>query len=846
MTQAIPITKGISWIAAFMVRPVRLVLLVVLVAVAAAAYVFHSTPQVAEAPPPVETWPGLAYQSEDEWIVSQTALAVLDLARYVSAGNATPAQQIALADVTANPISPRDFVLGIGDENISLHVDTHVWDPRVYRGLAATLPPTLAETDTTEDVIAALTDVSGPVLQQQNDIVSAALSADPRNAAHHEAAAFLLASLAFREAAGLFYDPRLIMSRVTAHLAVARALRGERNDATTAGRLAHATLLTLAGRTREGVTMLETMEGEPLSSAAQSWVRSIKRRATFDWREGPEPSAPIIERVEYMRALGRMLTTNATLEYYEAHEHELEAVPDWGWRTLDLGLTVANGHKFVRPTYVLTQYEAATVLRAANANVEASFTAALGAWPAVSAVDRARGGLRVIDAGTWGAFYQRQIAHVTSTGSRFFRDVLDSQAWAMDFEVAADAFVGKVPLWPLVKRLRARNADEYDMLAPDAINVIETMPERVPFMAWFDAAQRAPKGVTRLPVPVAQKWFLTVFPAGTAFESRRLNQATILPKDFIAQADVIHDMSPWDPHVTLQWSTVLCGHAGCPPLQQRAHFDLIADYHLGTVRRFAFNTGDPVGQLTKLCSMSVDECYQLANWLVSEDRADEAAAAYEHYIRVGRDRVGVSNRIEWLVRHYQRTGRVRDARRVAEIAAETGSAAGLGALAGFLERAGDTERARQVYEDINERYDDGHQLLAHLLRRADVTGETPSHEIYQQLLTRYFNGPVQPAPANVTTPPQTGMRVKATTPWVEKQGFRVGDIVTAVDGVQMSSKEQFAVLYDRSFDAPLKFTVWRKDRYLTIEGAFRQYYYGVDLDPYVPPPVRPTTATTGN
>lgn len=820
-----------------MVRPIRLVLFVILVAVAGAAYLFHTPPPVAEAPPPVETWPGLPYQSEDEWIVSQTALAVLDLARYVAAGHATPAQQIALSDVTAAPASPRDFRLRVGDEDLSLHVDTHVWDPRVYRGLAADVTATVTDSDMTDDVVTALTDVSGFVLQEVNDRVSAALSAERCNAAHHEAAAFLLGALAFREASGSFYDPRLLLSRITAHLAVAKALRGERDDATTAGRLAHAMLLTIAGRTREALTIIEALDPGSLSSGAQSWVRSIKRRATFDWRGAPEQSQPVLERLEYMRALGRMLTLNATLEYYEAHEHEVEAVPDWGWRTLDLGLTVANGHKFVRLTYVLTQYEAAGVLKAANNRALERFTEALSTLPSVSAVDRTNGGLRVIDAGTWGAFYQRQLAHVTSSGTRFFRDVLDSHASAMDFEVAADAFVGDAPLWPLVKRLRARNADEYEMLAPDAIQVVQTTPERVPFMAWFDATQRAPKDAKRLPVPVVQKWYLTVFPTGTAFESRRVSQQNILPQDFTDQADAVHEMSPWDPHVTLQWSMVRC-HYTCTPEEQRRHFDLIADYHIGTVRRFALTVGDPVTELTKLCSMSVDECYQLATWYVSEDRPEEAVKAYEHYIKVGRDRVGVANRIEWLVRHYQRTGRAKAARRVAEIAAETGAAAGLGALAGFLERAGDTARARQVYEDINARYDDGHQLLAHLMRRADVTGQPPADRIYAQLLERYFKGPVQPAPASVTTPPQTGMRVKTTTAWIEKNGFQKGDVVTAVDGVQMSTREQFAVLYDRSFDAPLKFTVWRKDHYLTIEGAFREYYFGVDLEPYVPPPSR--------
>jgi hypothetical protein len=828
-----------------MVRPIRIVLLVLLVVVAASAYVFHTTPQVAEAPPPIETWPGLPYQSEDEWIVSQTAVAVLDLARFVAAGKAALLQDIALADVTATPASPRDFALRVGNEDFTVRVDTHVWDPHVYRGLAANVTATLTDGDNSDDVVSRLTSVSGFVLQELNDQVSAALTADPRNAAHHEAAAFLLGALAFREASGLFYDPRLLLSRLTAHLAVAKALRGERADATTAGRLAHAMLLVVGGRSRDAVDIVDALDSASLSSGARSWAGSIKRRATFDWREAPEQSAPVLERLEYIRAVGRMLTTNATLEYYEAHEHEIEALPDWGWRTLDLGLTVANGHKFVRLSYVLTQYEAAGVLRAINNSAIETFADALSTPPAVSAVDRTTGALRVIDAGTWGAFYQRQLAHVTSSGTRFFRDVLDSHAAAMDFEVAADAFVGNAPLWPLVKRLRARNADEYDMLAPDAIQVVKTMPERVPFMAWFDATQRAPKDARRLPVPVVQKWFLTVFPAGTAFESRRVSQQNILPQDFTDQADAIHELAPWDPHVTLQWSMVRC-HNTCTAEEQRRHFDLIADYHIGTVRRFAFTVGDPVVELTKLCSMSVDECYQLANWYVSEDRAEEAVAAYEHYIKVGRDRVGVSNRIEWLVRHYQRTGRSKAARRVAEIAAETGSAAGLGALAGFLERAGDTARARQVYEDINERYDDGHQLLAHLMRRAAVTGNTPPDAVYAQLLERYFKGQVQPQPANVATAPHTGMRVKTTTPWVEKQGFRKGDVVTAVDGVHLSTREQFAVLYDRSFDAPLKFTVWRKDRYLTIEGAFRRYYYGVDLEPYVPPPARPTTAPAGN
>jgi S1-C subfamily serine protease len=74
--------------------------------------------------------------------------------------------------------------------------------------------------------------------------------------------------------------------------------------------------------------------------------------------------------------------------------------------------------------------------------------------------------------------------------------------------------------------------------------------------------------------------------------------------------------------------------------------------------------------------------------------------------------------------------------------------------------------------------------------------------------------------------------VTRTSWWNEKAGFRAGDIVTAIDGIEVSTVNQSRVLYDLSFDAPLRYTVWRLDGYITVEGPFRQHYYGVDLEPY--------------
>jgi hypothetical protein len=195
----------------------------------------------------------------------------------------------------------------------------------------------------------------------------------------------------------------------------------------------------------------------------------------------------------------------------------------------------------------------------------------------------------------------------------------------------------------------------------------------------------------------------------------------------------------------------------------------------------------------------------------------------------------VSNKVEWLVRYYQGSGRPAAARRVAELAADVGSAAGFRALGGFHERRGDAERAEELYRDIYKRYDSGVDLLAFHLRRAEATGRTLGGLEYVTLIQRYFDGDTQPAPGSPTGAPARGLRVVRTSWWNHKAGLRQGDLVVAVDGIQVWTRDQYGVLYEKSFDAPLRFTLWRGKEYIDVEAPFRKYYYGVALQAYAAP-----------
>jgi hypothetical protein len=618
-----------------------------------------------------------------------------------------------------------------------------------------------------------------------------------------------------------------------------------------AGQLAGIIVQTVAGRTGPAIRELDSFERANPLPASQAWARALRRRATHDWRIPTPDSAALVERLEYMRAMARMLEASSSLEYLKSHQ--TEAAPDWGWRALDLPLTVENGHALVDDTFERTLAESVQALGIRDAGDAAGIAAALSREPAVSAIDRsAAGGIRVIDDGLWGAFYQRELAHVTSRGSSFYREFLDSETAAVAFEEHADSLLGAASLWPLVQRLRVRAepstapkarhdavAASYRVAMAKVAPMVTDRPQLVPYLAWH-AALETPRGVAPIDLPQTSLWFRTIFPAGTVFETRRMNVQRIIPDDFVAHADAVHALAPWDPEITINWSLVRC-HTRCTPEEERAHFADIEAYSVTTMRKFAYKDLDPAVSLRKVCDVSAPDCATLADWLQSRERFPEAAAAYEEYFRRGLDRVAVSNSVGWIVRYYQRSGRLRDARRIAEMAAAVGSARGMRALAGLRDREGDHEGAAALYRRILDRYDEGEDLLAFFLRRADATGKAPGDPQYAMLLERYFKGPLEHVEAGaLSRAPVRGLYVTAPSWWAEKTGFRKGDIIVALDGVRVWSTSQSAVLYERSFDAPLRYTVWRKDHYVEVEGPFRQFYYGVDMSEY--PPRRPEPA----
>ena len=203
------------------------------------------------------------YATEQHWIVSNVATAILGMAQSTLPG---PRPDTATVAVQGNETSAPVFLVTIGQElPVRLIVDGHLWSPRTYAPLAQSLfaagaaSPVPAGRATDHDVRAALVDLRVEVLLDVNERISAVLTSDMRSAAAHESAALLVGAHALRESWTVFGDVRTALSGMAAHLAVADAVRGQAAE-TVDGILARAVLTLLTGAQRDALAIVDGLD----------------------------------------------------------------------------------------------------------------------------------------------------------------------------------------------------------------------------------------------------------------------------------------------------------------------------------------------------------------------------------------------------------------------------------------------------------------------------------------------------------------------------------------------------------------------------------------------------------
>jgi len=169
------------------------------------------------APPIDDTTPvNNATAREEEWIVSEIAGSMLNIAAY--AGHFEPGEAFQVRDLGSDASGAQRFRLTRRVEQYTVTTN-RPWTPDPYVRIARSLMADGAGLSVTEDAIPERVDGMGA------QTVSRLLQAHPRSAQLHERAALLTGqSVQKRAVASPLFDGRRELCRITAHLAIARVL----------------------------------------------------------------------------------------------------------------------------------------------------------------------------------------------------------------------------------------------------------------------------------------------------------------------------------------------------------------------------------------------------------------------------------------------------------------------------------------------------------------------------------------------------------------------------------------------------------------------------------------------
>lgn len=779
-----------------------------------------------------------AWGNEASWLASEIASDLAEMAAF-ALGKAVAVPGVAIAtDASSGQLT----FAGGSPRALTIPLDDSVWSPRAWEPVARRLLGATARSSSKPEdapVPDALTDPQALSLERENQRISAWLARDMRSPGAHEQAALLLASFALREAAGTFSDTRPALGRLTAHLALARALRAGA-PAGRSGVFAEAARLVLIGRQQDAIAALD--RAGATTAAERAWSNALRLRVTGDWRILAQPlTATLLERREHYRALDRSLGDRHALDFLE--RRNVEAVPDWG-RIVVGSASVAAGNRFASQMPALELAEAAAVYHQSQGGELAGpeLVARLNEPPG-RCVGRAKDGRprpRVLDWGSWASSSRRHLLHaVASADDHVFRmlglpDEAD-EAWTK----AQEALKG-LELLPLVavrvssqRKAAASGASRPGSLPPttaagcgEATPVVATHPEKITAAAWSLLKRDCTRPVEVARLAGERRWFGSSLPPGTAFESAARRR---LIGGFDAAAlEAYLRIAPWDRDLaSAVYLRRTRGGSGTPADLEAAYGRLL-DYDLRAMKaRAELVAGDADryrSAYARIVAVDPDSGLGFGAYLAGRGLDGEAAAAYQKAVDEAFDRVAVANHTGWLVDYYLDHGERDRALAVARDAAEVGSSAGLLTLAHFFERAGRCADAESRLKARAERYPSSSEdeLQCFYRRCVDESGD-PRFRSEARDARRQTLGSEEPVTlASLSGPPPSGVMVVETAPKFEALGLVKGAVLVAIDGLRVRDLEHYRCLRSLGDGSSATAIVWQGGAYREIQAPLRR------------------------
>jgi hypothetical protein len=655
-----------------------------------------------------------------------------------------------------------------------------------------------------------LVDLSTDAILKANTAVSTALKRDMRNPRAHEAAALVLGAFGLRESAGGLSDTRWVLNRMTAHLAVAQALRDGRSPGSIDGQLANVTLLVLANRERSAIAALDAIDRS--TTGALAWQRALRMRVTEDWRQLALPfAATRIEKLAYFRArrhtlrgirAGQELTDMRepmALDFARILQSRPFGVEDGQQAVVDgLGAEIGELAHIYKQIY---QRDLPPQLPALIVNARAGRLLSTGEP-------------QVVPWGAWAELAQRHIGQSIDKVDNLYRHKLAMPERADELKAALDASLAHLTLYPVasVARTKGRKGTEADLrYINQAVDVAVRSPELVTLDYWKFIEQGVNYEPVKRGMPRMRSWFgpLTAdVPYDAALRAESLIGGLKPP-----MIDALMTEAPYDIGLL---SRIVRRYNRLRPMmlkvrelvEPRIDFDM---WSIDWAINIARDWDDRLALRRKACALAIGQCLALAGDLTDVDET-AAAAEYEKVFRnPALDQISMSNSSGWLVEYYERTGQLVKAMDLAQRSAAVYSGRGLATLGHLLERRARIAEADEVFTAMWARYPDSTASISGFLYRQAVVAKNPAYLARWTAMEKgVFPNGLRPMATVMTQKPENGVFVEEDSAWSRSVRLQAGDIIVGVDGWKVESKEQYdAVVALLPPHSKHKLTAWR-------------------------------------
>jgi len=794
------------------------------------------------APAPTVGW---SHANEQEWMAAAVVGDIVGLLSLASGAKfAPPPTMVRMLRPTASgtPVVRAEVAVpGRGPFSQEATLEPNVLAPSAYRPLALALAQSwqvrVPKPEASVGLVDRLTDLRASTLKQESTRVGVWLSRRPLDPAGNEEAALIHLALALRESAGRFTDLRPSLARATAHLAVADLAGAPRS---VPGRIARDALLVLTGRQVEVLPSLQAGLARPNASASErAWARALILRVTDDWRLAPQGQPlTLLERLQLFRARRNSLGGLLAVDMFASQPPE--PLPDWSWVALPWVFTAEEGNASATSGFPATLSELATTvlgkdLEATRPEEIASLlrpdaTSVTTTWSA------GKGSVQVLDRATWTAFFARHLANAANAADEHLRSKLglpgDADAFAAQVEPYLRDTPWSIALGPLRQEHGARRGPP---ACTAFVKWVKQSPQTVPAMVWYKFLQACGNDQVG-PLPPMMPWFAGPVVPGTVLGlAERTETGAIVGFNLVLAS--VRALAPYDEEVARV--AIVYGGKRDDPKTIAEVYGPKMDYSLVALGRLAHaEMARPAERrpiLEQMCKIAADECVHVAEDFAEAREDGPAVEMYEKALAKARNRVLVSNEMDWLAAYYFETGKPKDAERVARAAAEVGSSNGLVLLGTVLERQGRLSEAESVFKFVEERYNNRQELDLFYARARRLPNGEAYEDPGRRATERIFpKGLERVGVKELSGAPTEGVLILEDTRGVRDLGLAKNDVIVALDGYRTRDLNAYRAVRGFRQDQKIELIAWSTTRraYVEAQGRFRNRRFGSTLQDF--------------